>query len=176
MRAEASKVRKDRRLFCRDSNCFRRTEEISLYRDLDDLVFADYHGTRLSGRKKKAFWEDILKFSSYYFLSCFASCPHPNENILDIEGHLADNLPNAIHQWAIYLIVFPLFARLVFDPSYVFDRAHLIESGVGLIYIGMGFILRITIGKYGIRKVKCVFTSVGVMLFALRILTARVLE
>ena len=62
VRAETSKVRKDRRLFCRDSNCFRRTEEISLYRDLDDLVFADYHGTRLSGRKKKAFWEDILKF------------------------------------------------------------------------------------------------------------------
>ena len=62
VRAETSKVRKDRRLFCRDSNCFRRTEEISLYRDLDDLVFADYHGTRLSGRKKKAFWEEILKF------------------------------------------------------------------------------------------------------------------
>ena len=62
VRAETSKVRKDRRLFCRDSNCFRRTEDISQYRDLDELVFADYHGARLSGRKKKAFWEEILKF------------------------------------------------------------------------------------------------------------------
>tara|TARA_B100001063_G_scaffold42588_1_gene36430 strand:- start:720 stop:2042 length:1323 start_codon:yes stop_codon:yes gene_type:complete len=62
VRAATSKVRKDRRLFCRDSSCFRRTEEISINRDLDDLIFADYHGTRLSGRKKTAFWEQILDF------------------------------------------------------------------------------------------------------------------
>ena len=62
VRAETSKVRKDRRLFCRDSSCFRRTDEISIHRDLDDLIFADYHGTRLSGRKKNAFWEQILDF------------------------------------------------------------------------------------------------------------------
>ena len=62
VRSKTSKVQKERRLFCRDSSCFRRTEEISLYRGLDDSVFADYNGQRLSGRKKKALLKDILKF------------------------------------------------------------------------------------------------------------------
>ena len=55
VRAETSKVRKDRKLFCRESGCFRRTEEISINCGADELVFADYKGKRLSERKKKAF-------------------------------------------------------------------------------------------------------------------------
>ena len=63
VRAETSKVRKDRRLFCRDSRCFRRTEEISINRDLDDLVFGDYKGRRLTSINKKIFWQQILDFT-----------------------------------------------------------------------------------------------------------------
>ncbi|MBL6746079.1 MAG: tyrosine-type recombinase/integrase [Pseudomonadales bacterium] len=63
VRAETSKVRKDRRLFCRDSACFRRTEEISINRDLDDLVFGDYKGRRLTSINKKIFWQQILDFT-----------------------------------------------------------------------------------------------------------------
>ena len=62
VRGETSEVRKNRRLFCRDSLCFRRMEELSNYRNKDDLIFCNSQGSRLTGRQKQRFWEGIIEF------------------------------------------------------------------------------------------------------------------
>jgi integrase len=62
VRGETSKVQKNRRLFCRDSLCFRRVEELSKHRSKDDLVFSSFNGTRLTGRQKNVFWYGLIDF------------------------------------------------------------------------------------------------------------------
>jgi len=62
VRSETSKVQKNRRLFCRDSNCFRRVEELSKFRSKDDLVFSSFNGKRLTGRQKNIFWYGLIDF------------------------------------------------------------------------------------------------------------------
>ena len=89
----------------------------------------------------------VAQFSSYYFLSCFAPCPHPNENILDIEGYFAVKLPRAIHVWGITQVPLLLSVTLVNNPTSLFTQLPIGIAVFGLTSLSVGFALRILIGS-----------------------------
>ena len=116
--------------------------------------------TVMSGEERillSQFLSWVMLWCGIYFAAYFSPCPHPRENVSDIESYFSKRLPYFYKLGGLGLIILPIFLFEFSDPS-VLDSGAIRMVGLGLFSIFIGFILSVAIDKYGIRIVKAIFT------------------